>query len=50
MVPKKKNVVLGQRLGLSKLDCMKLNHLYGCFDQSDYDRIKYESFCAALGL
>jgi hypothetical protein len=51
LVPKnKKQVVLGQRVALSKPDCMKLNEMYGCFDISDFHKEMYESFCAAMGM
>ncbi|XP_042240578.1 hatching enzyme 1.2-like isoform X2 [Homarus americanus] len=49
IVPKVENATIGQRIMLSKLDCIKLNDLYGCLDDAD-DREKYTSFCKYLGL
>ncbi|XP_045601849.1 seminal metalloprotease 1 isoform X2 [Procambarus clarkii] len=49
IVAKVEGVTLGQRIMLSKLDCLKLNHLYGCLDQPHL-RQKYTSFCKYLGL
>lgn len=39
---------MGQRRGLSTLDCLKLNLLYGCFDNKKNER-KYKPRCLALG-
>ena len=30
--PLKKDTKIGQRAMISQMDCMKLNHQYGCFD------------------
>ena len=49
LVPKLR-VPIGQRAGLSRTDCYKVNHLYGCFDKSPYEKIKYESLCDIMGL
>lgn len=36
---------------MSKLDCLKLNSLYGCLDDSDaFRKRKYETICDFLGL
>ncbi|KAF5304042.1 hypothetical protein FQA39_LY01827 [Lamprigera yunnana] len=40
---------LGQRKAMSKGDCLKLNHLYGCFDNM-LTRRKYYSVCQFMGL
>lgn len=55
LVPKQKlrgggPVPIGQRINLSRLDCMKLNSLYGCFDISPFHKRKYTTFCEFLGL
>lgn len=39
---------MGQRNGLSTTDCLKLNLLYGCFDNKKAER-KYKPRCLALG-
>ncbi|KAF4519832.1 hypothetical protein B566_EDAN006846 [Ephemera danica] len=48
--PKKGKARLGQRRGLSKTDCLKLNDLYGCLDKSVALRRKYYNICNYLGL
>ena len=35
VVPLQKGAKIGQRAMLSQVDCMKLNHHYGCFDASN---------------
>lgn len=40
---------IGQRNGLSIIDCLKLNILYGCFDEKKLER-KYKQRCFALGI
>jgi len=50
LLPKGRRVAIGQRQGLSRTDCYKINSLYSCFDTSPYDQLKYESFCDILGL
>ncbi|XP_018332160.1 high choriolytic enzyme 1-like [Agrilus planipennis] len=40
---------LGQRKGMSVLDCLKLNDLYGCLDNPKTRR-KYFSICKFLGI
>lgn len=32
LIPKMKGEKLGQRKGLTKSDCLKVNDLYGCLD------------------
>ncbi|XP_071550697.1 hatching enzyme 1.2-like isoform X3 [Panulirus ornatus] len=48
IVPKVKGATIGQRIMLSKLDCLKVNDLYGCLDD-EFDRKKYTSICRYLG-
>lgn len=43
------SVKLGQRNGLSKTDCLKLNDLYRCMETAA-SRKKYFAFCRALGV
>ncbi|CAG0904917.1 unnamed protein product, partial [Cyprideis torosa] len=50
ILPKKSGVVIGQRVNLSKTDCMKLNAMYGCLDQDAFAREKYTTICSAMGL
>jgi hypothetical protein len=50
LVPKRRDARIGQREGLSRNDCYKINKLYGCFDKSPYEKIKYESLCDIMGL
>ena len=50
MVPKEKDAILGQRLGLTVKDCLKLNDAYGCTDESSPDRDKYILLCDMLGI
>ena len=49
-MPKRRDAKIGQRDGLSRTDCYKVNKLYGCFEISPYEKLKYESFCDILGL
>ncbi|ODM97305.1 Zinc metalloproteinase nas-4 [Orchesella cincta] len=51
LVTKQKGLRIGQRINLSKLDCLKLNSLYGCLDDSNpFQKRKYETICDFLGL
>ncbi|CAL8083276.1 unnamed protein product [Orchesella dallaii] len=51
LVTKQKGTKIGQRINLSKLDCLKLNSLYGCLDDSNpFQKRKYETICDFLGL
>jgi hypothetical protein len=47
--PKAATKYFGQRIGLSQIDCMKLNELYGCFEEKRLAR-KYIARCQLLGL
>jgi len=49
IIPKKRNVKVGQREALSKTDCLKINDLYGCLNKSVYHNIKYHKLCNILG-
>lgn len=41
---------IGQRAMLSKVDCMKVNHAFGCFDKQDsWKNSKIQILCATLG-
>lgn len=40
---------IGQRMGLSKFDCFKLNNLYDCFKDKKKAK-KYQARCLALGI
>ncbi|XP_066943288.1 hatching enzyme 1.2-like [Macrobrachium rosenbergii] len=51
IVPKVKGAKIGQRLMLSKTDCLKVNHLYDCLDdRNPFQRDKYRTICRFLGL
>lgn len=51
LVTKQRGTKIGQRINLSKLDCLKLNALYGCLDESNpFVKRKYETICDFLGL
>ncbi|XP_068230819.1 hatching enzyme 1.2-like [Palaemon carinicauda] len=51
IVPKVEGVKIGQRIMLSKTDCLKVNHLYDCLDESNpFQRDKYLTICRILGL
>jgi hypothetical protein len=50
ITPKKGKARLGQRRGLSKTDCLKINDLYGCLDKSTAQRRKYYNICNYMGL
>ena len=41
---------IGQRIMLSKSDCLKVNKLYGCLDLDNFSKAKYISFCNNLAL
>lgn len=46
----KENIKIGQRTMLSKVDCMKLNQAFGCFDkQQDWQNMKIQALCGVLG-
>ncbi|XP_045132543.1 hatching enzyme 1.2-like isoform X2 [Portunus trituberculatus] len=48
IVPKVKGAKIGQRIMMSKLDCLKLNELYGCLD-NPFNKEKYTALCTYLG-
>jgi hypothetical protein len=50
IVPLSKNVVeIGQRNMLSKVDCMKVNHAFGCFDKKkEWNNQKIQVLCGML--
>ena len=50
MVPLRNNTIIGQRNGMSVLDCFKVNSYYGCLNRSPYDRLKYSSICQLMGV
>ncbi|XP_063215838.1 hatching enzyme 1.2-like isoform X2 [Bacillus rossius redtenbacheri] len=50
ITPKKKEVKLGQREGMSQTDCLKINDLYGCLDRSPAHQRKYYTLCRYMGL
>lgn len=39
---------LGQRRGMTSTDCLKINDLYGCLDESHGNK-KYYRLCKLLG-
>lgn len=44
------NIKIGQRTMLSKVDCMKLNQAFGCFDpKKDWQNKKIQALCGVLG-
>ncbi|KAK2703056.1 hatching enzyme 1.2-like [Artemia franciscana] len=49
LVPIQKRAKIGQRDGISRLDCYKINVLYNCFD-TPQNKAKYEAFCDILGI
>ncbi|CAO1316951.1 unnamed protein product [Diamesa hyperborea] len=49
MTARMENIKLGQRRGLSKTDCLKINDLYGCLDDPKLMK-KYYTLCNVLGL
>lgn len=49
ITPKTPGVEIGQRKAMSKTDCLKLNHLYGCLDKPEEAYI-YHNICKTLGL
>ncbi|XP_043195409.1 LOW QUALITY PROTEIN: hatching enzyme 1.2-like [Amphibalanus amphitrite] len=50
MVPLRNNTIIGQRNGMSVLDCFKVNSYYGCLNRSPYERLKYSSICQLMGV
>lgn len=49
LTPKTPGVMIGQRKAMSKIDCLKLNDLYGCLNKPEQARIYY-NICKTLGL
>ncbi|PSN43912.1 Zinc metalloproteinase nas-4 [Blattella germanica] len=49
MLPKKRDVRLGQRRAMSKTDCLKINELYGCLSKSNYHNRYYHVLCNIMG-
>ncbi|KAG5893010.1 hypothetical protein JTB14_037203 [Gonioctena quinquepunctata] len=47
ITPKQPGARIGQRKGMSKTDCMKVNDLYGCFKKPGTD---YYSVCHSFGI
>lgn len=41
---------IGQRVGLTKFDCLKVNDLYGCLPTSGSLKMKYYHICRIMGL
>lgn len=41
---------IGQRIGMTKFDCLKVNDLYGCLSESDTLKLKYYHLCRIMGL
>ncbi|KAB7495092.1 Zinc metalloproteinase nas-15, partial [Armadillidium nasatum] len=48
IVPKKHGARIGQRIMMSKGDCLKINALYECFDKDTFTTNKYKAFCNYL--
>ncbi|XP_018332159.1 zinc metalloproteinase nas-4-like [Agrilus planipennis] len=43
------SIKLGQRKGMSILDCLKLNHMYGCLQEPN-EKKRYQSICNSFGI
>jgi len=50
LIPKDKGRKIGQRINLSRLDCLKLNAMHGCLKESIFNERKYTAICDFLGL
>ena len=48
ILPLNASAAIGQRVMLSALDCLKLNHLYGCL--AGHHTAMYTAFCQQLAL
>lgn len=48
ITPIRPNTRIGQRRTISKIDCLKINELYGCLKGREGK--KYRSFCSLLAL
>lgn len=44
LIPKMKDVKIGQRRALSVSDCLKINDLYGCLDDLKMVSLKFTEF------
>ncbi|XP_011311042.1 zinc metalloproteinase nas-15 isoform X2 [Fopius arisanus] len=49
IIPTMAGAIVGQRRAMSKTDCLKVNELYGCLDNSIEAR-RWNNICTALGL
>ncbi len=50
IVPLRRGARIGQRRMLSKTDCMRLNHHFGCFDvREPWRNYKIQVLCGMLG-
>lgn len=48
--PLRKGAKIGQRTMLSRVDCMKVNRAFGCFDPDDgWKNDKIRTLCGMLG-
>ena len=48
--PLQKEVKIGQRTMISQIDCMKINHQYGCFDAANpWENEKIQVKCSFFG-
>lgn len=43
-------LTIGQRISLTKFDCLKVNDLYGCLSERGGTRQKYYHICRIMGL
>lgn len=50
IIPKKPGAAIGQRDMLSRMDCMKINSLYKCFDGNSQHVRKIQMICALVGI
>ena len=50
IIPKKPGTKIGQREMLSRMDCMKINSLYNCFDGDSEHVRKIQMICAMVGI
>ena len=50
IIPKDPGVTIGQRVMLSRMDCMKINSLYNCFDGDSEHVRKIQLICAMVGI
>lgn len=41
---------IGQRVGMTKFDCLKVNDLYGCLSPKSAAKMKYYHICRIMGL